>query len=313
MAGDKEFIRNAFYNVYQRKWKSRGRSQEEFAEAVRKVDPECGINKTYVSKLLNGKYTPSAKYLGVFCKVLEVDIEEFFPSTYEDKYRYSSEYQDAVSEWKDHIAEDSFGLNLSLLYGLKQLIDFDSEFPAFSPLECVAADPMNGFPFGLKYERAELAEASEGSKGKSLLQISQDNKVVSMSPADLKYLKMIQSYIIRKVREQFAYHRQELIDSMNEASEQCKQYLKPGELIIMGQDPLSPEELQKVDKWGIYTEEEKRRYKIPDSPEELPYTAAHKEKEWEIHLGGKDSALPPDELREFFNKKRGGSDHGKAR
>ena len=47
-------------------------------------------------------------------------------------------------------------LHLSLLYGLKELIDFDSEFPIYAPLECAVADPVNGFPFGLKYEKIRI-------------------------------------------------------------------------------------------------------------------------------------------------------------
>lgn len=303
MGVDKEFIKSAFYNLYQRKWKAQGKSQEEFAEAVRAIDPECGINKSYVSKLLNGHKAPSARYLQDFGRVLGVALEDFYPSTYEDKYRYSSEYQDAVEDWKKETAEKSFGLNLSLLYGLKQLIDFDSEFPAYAPLQCVAADPENGFPFSLKYEREEFAKAAEGSKGKSLFQILSRGEVVSLGPADMKYLKMIQNYLVRKVREQFAHHKQELIDSANEATEQCKDYLQPGKKISLGKDPLPPETLQKIDRWGIYTVEEKEKYRIPDPPEELPYTAAYKEKDSEIHLGR--GALPLDELRKYFEGKRG--------
>lgn len=301
----REFIKEAFRNVYQREWEQKGKSLQEFVDAVAALDPGSGLTKEQVCRWKNGRVAPSPKSLTVVCQVLGIDIQKvFYPSTIEDKYRYSSEYQDAISEWKDGIAKNCFGLNLSFLYGLKQLIDFDSEFPVFSPLQCVAAEPVNGFPFGLKYERAELVAASKGENGKGLFQIEAGGNVVSLSPVDMKYLKAIQNYIVRKVREQFAHHRQELVDCMNEATEQCKDYLRPGEWIELGQDPLSPESLQKVDKWGIYTEEEKQKYRIPDPPDELPLTAAHIEKGSEIHLGGKGGGLPPDELREFFESKR---------
>jgi len=304
-----DFIKEAFRNAYQREWESKGKSLQEFVDSVTAIDPGSGLTKAQVSRWKNGRVAPSPKSLTVICQVLGVDIHEvFYPSTIEDKYRYSSEYQDAVSEWKDEIAKDCFGLNLSFLYGLKQLIDFDSEFPAFAPLECVTTEPVNGYPFGLKYERSELVTASKGENGKGLFQIETGGKVVSLSPVDMKYLKAIQNYIVRKVREQFAHHRQELIDCMNEATEQCKDFLRPGanDMDELLSGPLSPEKLQKIDKWGIYTEAESDKYRIPDNPEGLPLIAAIKNKNPEIHLGR--GALPLDELRERFGLKKGGGD-----
>lgn len=316
-----EFIKEAFRNVYQREWEKKGKSLKEFAERYAEIEQGSEVTeertdaiKAQVSRWKNGHKAPSAKSIKIICQVFAafgVDAQkEFYPSTYEDKYRYSSEYQDAIAERNEHIAKDCFGLNLSFLYGLKQLIDFDSEFPAFAHLEWSFADPVNGFPFGVKYERVELASAAKGENGKSLFQIENGGKVITLQPADMKYLKAVQNFIVRKVREQFAHHRQELIDSMNEATEQCKDYLRPGAVVHIGKDPLSPEELQKIDKWGIYTEQELNKYKIPDSPEELPITAAYIEKESEFHLGSPASS--PEELQEFFKQRREARKRGEA-
>ncbi len=315
MADNKEYMRNAFANAYQRKWEAKGGSLTEFVEKVRKNAEErgidCKLTRFDVSKMKNGRRNVPLKYLEDICEVLQVDMDEFFPSSDEDKYRYSAEYQDEASEWNDRVAKDCFGLNLSLIYGLKQLIDFDSEFPAFAPLEWNPADPVEGFPFGLEYKRGEFEEASETSQGTGLFQIVHEGKVINLNPVDMKYLKAIQNYIVRKVREQFAHHKQELIDSMNEASDSCKEYLQKEKKIIIGQDPLSPDQLQKVDKWGLYSEAERNRYKIPDPPDNVPYTSAFTQEEKEIHIGR--DPLPPDELREFFDKKKGEHDNGKAR
>ena len=195
--------------------------------------------KGQVSRWKNGHIAPSPKSIKIICQILGEDVQqEFYPSTYADKYRYSSEYQDAIAERNEHIAKDCFGLNLSFLYGLKQLIDFYTEFPAFAPLDWSFADPENGFLSGVKYDRVELMSAAKGENGKSLFQIETGGKAITLQPADMKYLKAVQKYVVRKVREQFAHHRQELIDSMNEATEQCKDYLRPGVAINPGWVPL---------------------------------------------------------------------------
>ena len=331
MKADKEFINMSFRYVYDRKWKSQGKSQKEFARAVRAIDPECGINNTYVSKLYSGKYTPSARYLSLFCKVLNVEMEEFYPETMEGKYRYSPDYQDEVEEYKEIIAQDCFGLNLSFLYGLKQMINFDEEFPIFAPLQCNVADPVDGFPFGLKYDRVRLVEAAESKH--SLFQISIEGKTINLSPADMKFLKALQNYVIRKVRELFKFHKQELIDSVNEATDSCKEYMRPGKTIELGKSPLSAEALQDVDKWGLYSNEEYKKYKLPVSPEELQYTAAYYIDGWKaIHFGKNMDIKPVYEWLNMLNdgggtetssnkkpdsienetKKIGGSDNGKC-
>lgn len=306
MRADKDYISKVFRELYIRKWESKPQknSLQDFVNKIHEIDPESGIDKAYISRLKNGKYpsAPKTETLRALCAALGVELEEFYPSTYEDKYQYSSDYQDKVEEWKKETAEKCFGLNLSLLYGLKHLIDFDSEFPAYAPLQCVAAEPENGFPFSLKYEREEFAKAAEGNRGKSLFQISSAGKIISLGPADMKYLQMIQKYIVRIVREQFAHHRQELIDSMNEATEQCKNYFQPGKKISLGEDPLPPETLQKIDRWGIYTLAEKERLKITDPPEELPYTAAYKERDSITQIG--HDPLPVEELTAWFDEQR---------
>lgn len=275
MTIDKRFVKERFYRLYQKKWKEKGKSQTQFVEAVKAIDPESGISRTYVSKLLKGTYTPSAKNLQLFCAVFGVDYEtEFLPSTYEDKYQHSAEYQDRVSEYFSQVATESFGLNLTFLNGLRQLIDFDKEFPLYGELIVAAADPTECFPSGLTYKRAEPAEAYEASTRQRMFQVSTGNKAYNLSPEDMKFLKAVQNQVIRKVSEWFSKHRQDLINAANQAAEACEGYTF-AEMVKSGHDPLSPEELQKIDKWGIYTVNELNRYNIPLPPDDLPLTAAH--------------------------------------
>ena len=274
MKAEKQYIHGRFVNLYMDAWKSKGKTQKMFVDAVKALDPGNGITVSYVSKLLNGKYTPSARNLQIFCKVLGVDSEpEFTPSTSAEKYRYSAEYQDRVTEYFEQVA-DSFGLNLSFLNGLRQIVDFDKEFPMFTELIVAAADPMQFFPSGLTYKRAEKGECSEASSGKRLFQITIGDKVYNMEPADIKFLKAVQNCIVRKVNELFAKHRQELIDAANLAAERCEGY-SFAQMITSGKDPLSPEELQKIDKWGIYTVDEYKRFNFPLPPDDLQLTSAH--------------------------------------
>ena len=144
----------------------------------------------------------------------------------------------------------------------------------FSELIVAAADPEQFFPSGLTYKRAEPAEAYDASYDKRLFQVSTGGKAYNISPEDMKFLKVVQNTIIRKVSDMFSKHRQELIDAANLAAEKCEGYTF-AEMVKSGRDPLSPEELQKIDKWGIYTVDELNRYNIPLPPDDLQLTAAH--------------------------------------
>ena len=277
MTEKKQAISERFYNLYQRNWKRKGKSEQDFVDAVKALDPECGLRKNYLSRLLNGHQVPSAKYLSTFCTVLGVDFDEFFPAaSYKDEYSHAPEYQDAVSAWHERVAKESFGLSLPLLKGLQQLLDFGAEFPLFAPLECVR-DDGSGLSTGLKYERAELVEAAQVSTGSGLFQIVSDGKVYNLSPIDMKYLQWVQDFIVERVRQLFAQHRQELIDAAHSASDECIGHTVRS-LLVSGHEPLTQDDLQRIDTWGIYNETELDKYNIPVAPAELHYTSAHTEK-----------------------------------
>ncbi|MBR3244188.1 MAG: hypothetical protein IKF90_16080 [Parasporobacterium sp.] len=280
----REYVVAKFNELYMKRWKSQGRTAQEFANCVNEmlpmgVDGRC--EPKYVSGWLHGKKSPE-KYLGAISRVLNVDISEFFPSGSEEEYRYSAEYQNDVAIWQDKVAENSFGLNLSLMKGLRTLIDFDTDFPVYMPLQPSTADPEDGYPFGLKYERMEALEAAEATRGDGLFQLHRDGKTINLSPPDMKFLKVVQKAIIKYVTMLFEHHREELSLAAASATNKSKSIFEPGKVIDFGNDPLTAESLQMIDRYGFYTPEERKRYKIPTEPEGITFTAAYIQKPVEI-------------------------------
>ena len=269
-----------FRQLYMAKWKSKGLSQAQFAqrvnEAMRNQGKKAECNYRYVSSWVSGAKFPQL-YLKAVCEVLEVDETEFIPARSEDQYQYSTKYQDKVSTWQDDIAKKNFGLNLTLMKALKELVSFDTDFPIYTPLECVSAEPEEGYPFGLKYERMKPLEAAEADASRSLFQIRHEGKIINLSPSDMKFLKVVQDTIVGNARALFEYHQKELLFAEETAATRSRILLKPGCTVNLDEGPISPEELQKIDPYGFYTEQERKRHKIPPEPEGLPYTAAYKQ------------------------------------
>ena len=160
----KEFVTDKLNELYLTKWKAQGKTQREFAEAIRNVDPSSGINETYVSKLLNGVYSPKS-YLPAICEVLDVDISEFTPKTHDDRYQYATAFADGLEGTLEGFAKEHFGIDLTFFQGLRNIIpEFDSIFPVYAPL-CfydVNSYDTNGRERNV-FERRVPAEAMETS------------------------------------------------------------------------------------------------------------------------------------------------------
>ena len=263
-----EYKKNVFRNLYETKWKAEGKTQEDFVYAVRAIDPQNGISKSYVSKYLNGKYTPSPQNIKIFCQIFGVEMDEFIPSTYIDKYRYDRIYQDDLQGWLEDISTDCFGLNLSFWYGIRQIMgkDFDKLFPMFAPLYPVllpfpVTTDEGENPISFYGRRSEpFVESATGTKGKSLFQVERNGKNYNLSPCDLKYLQALQKRIIKAIKKDFIDHRAELDMAKVKASAECQVVHEDGSVDIC---ELSEETLQQIDKWGIYTEEEAQKYSYP--------------------------------------------------
>ena len=249
----KEFITDRLNELYLTKWKSQGKTQR--------------INETYVSKLLNGVYSPK-QYLPTICQVLGVDISEFTPKTRDDRYQYASDYADGLEGSLEKIAKENFKIDLTFFQGLRNIIpDFDSVFPVYAPLTWYDVHDKNHKP----YQRAVPAEATETSSGQGLFQITNDGRTVFLTKYDMKFLRGLQRAITKVVLSQFEA-RQKALDKAEadvntlfweKNMEENPNFDEDNTLWITYK--LCEDELQKVDHYGIYTEEEENRFGLPRS------------------------------------------------
>ncbi len=260
----KEFITDKLEELYLLKWKSQGKTQKQFAEAIKEANPESGINETYVSKLLHGTYSPK-QYLPTICQVLCVDISEFTPKTHDDRYQYAADYADGLEGSLEKMAEENFKIDLTFFQGLRNIIpDFDNVFPFFCPLENYGESDIKHKP----YQRAVPAEAVETSKGQGLFQIMKDGRTIFLTKFDMKYIRAIQIQIRKYTKALFEAHQKTLEKA--EADTNVYFWEKNKEInpnfdkdnTLWETYVLSDEELQNIDKSGIYTEKEEIRCKI---------------------------------------------------
>ncbi len=263
----KEWMTDKLNEVYDMKWRSQGKTQKEFAQAIKEVDPQCGINETYVSRLLNGVHSPK-QYLPVICQVLDVDISEFTPKTHDDRYQYVVDYANGLEGSLEKRAKEKFKRDLTFFQGLRNIIpDFDKAFPVFAPLHFYDVTGQDHDP----YERAVPAEAVETSKGRGLFQYTKDGKTYFLTKYDMKFIRALQVQIGKYVSSLFEAHQKTLEKAEADANalfwEKNKE-VNPDfdkDNTLWTTYVLSEEEKQEVDKFGIYTEKEEKRFGLPRS------------------------------------------------
>ncbi|MDO4809934.1 MAG: helix-turn-helix transcriptional regulator [Eubacteriales bacterium] len=117
-----EYLKDAFHEnfsrIYKEKWKSKGKTQEEFAFAI---SPEGKCNTNSVSNWLTGKQYPQ-KYIDAIAEVLEVNKDDFFK---EDSHKrilhdtaFANEYTELLSSIAEKIGlDESFANYLLRHYG----------------------------------------------------------------------------------------------------------------------------------------------------------------------------------------------------
>lgn len=268
---DRDYIMMRLPVLYSLKWEQQGKTQEQFAEAIKKIRPESGINKTYVSKLINGKYAPRPYLLQAICEVLEVDMSEFIPKRHEDKYKYSSAYSDKVEAALEKRAAEDFKIDLTFLQGLRNIVpNFDSTFPKYAPLHYYGVNALA--PDGRErnvYERRASEEIADPSGGKGVLQIERDGKLISLTKHDLKFIRELQIRIGKLVSAYFENHKKVLEKAETEANVRFWELIREinpeyeQDNTIWTDSRLSDETLQEIDKYGIYTEKEEKRFNLP--------------------------------------------------
>ena len=260
----KEYISDRFCDLYARKWQSQGKTQKEFTEAIKAVDPSSGITASYVSKLLSGTYSPK-RYLSAICQVLDVDISEFTPKKRNDRYKYVSEYADGVEKALEDKAIKDFKIDLTFFQGLRNIIpDFDKLFPMFLPIFEYGAFDTNHKP----YQRYVPAESAETSQGKGLLQIERDGKTYFLSVYDLKIIKIVQELLKKKAVSYFELLLKQYAvaeDTVNRRYQELVLQENPNyetDQVLWTVCHLSEETIQTIDKYGMYTDEELSRFNL---------------------------------------------------
>ena len=253
---NKDYVCKVFRELYFSKWESKpyGNKQQDFADAIVKIQPDAKCDNKNVSKWLNG--TPPLKYLPAICKIFDVGIDEFIPRGHDDRYHYSSEFADGLEKELERRATLDFGIDLTFLQGLKNIIPgFDSRFPLVAPLVFREGDSE-----GQYYKRAVPEWAAKTTINQGLLQLTRDGKCYFMTIWDLKIIKVIQDQTAEFIKNRLDQISADLVKREKDA---IAQYIKQNDDIWV-LEPLSDEQKQKIDPYGFYTESERKKYHLPD-------------------------------------------------
>ncbi len=261
----RDFITVKFNELYMLKWKGQGKTAMDFVRAIEDIMPDAKCDYKYVSKWLNGYMTP-VRYLPAICQVLGVDLSEFSPKTHDEKYQYSSDYADGLEKAIEELAEKNFGIDLTFFQGLRNIIpDFDNTFPVYCPLYFYDVCDKNHKP----YERSVPAETFETNSGQGLFQISKDGRQYFLTKYDLKFIRRLQNGIRESILKTFETYRIALNEAEAKANDEFwkkNMEINPDfaeDNTLWETYVLSEEELQKIDRFGIYTENEEKRFKLP--------------------------------------------------
>jgi len=252
---NKEFVCKTFRRLFISKWKGKGKTLHEFAEAISLEMDGAKCTFRNVSRWLNGDTEP-VKYLPAICKVLEVEESEFIPKTHDERYQYSSEFADGLERQLELIATKDFKIDLTFLQGVRNIIpDFDTRFPIITPLVFRENDSKEPY-----FKRAIPEYASETSDGTGLFQISRDDKKYFLSVYDLKVIKMIQKKTAIYIK---SFLDQISADLKKREADATTKYIEQNDDIWI-HVPLSDEQLQEIDPYGYYTEAERKKYHLPE-------------------------------------------------
>lgn len=261
----RDFIIERFQELYRKYWKSTGKTQLQFAMAIQKEMPDAKVTNQYVHRWYKGTLRPGNKYLPAICKVLGVDISEFTPSTHRDLYRYSSAFSDMMELMLDKMAMENFEINVDFIHGLRCLIPFSHFFPVYHPLYYYGPNALNHQP----YERGVSAPKANVETVEGLFEIRTEEKTISMTKYDLKFLREVQIEVANLVLKLFEERKKQLDQAEKDANYMfwMRNFaINPN----YGKDHtlwetyvLSEEELQRIDKAGIYTEKEEKRFNLP--------------------------------------------------
>lgn len=276
---------------YLQKWKG---TQDQFAAAVWdewcNMHPEIpkdakpAIERNAANRWMSEKDPLlGLKYISAICKVLDIDVSEFLITTRAEKYKYSTEYADERDRKHAEMAQNNYKIDLTFFQGLRNIVpDFDAHFPFYAPL---ALDEYN--PASAPYDRDALKklitrEASETTHGVGLFQLHQNGTNRDMNKYDMKLVKLLQMQMKRCYYAWCEAVSKKLDSDMAAVNNEFVKnnpvirYHDPNEPLEMIEDDdkghsglwdeMTAEELQHLDPFGIYTDEEAQKYHLKQAP-----------------------------------------------
>lgn len=273
-----EFFRSHFDYWYRVKWEEKGGKKTPFIKAIQEKDPGqimCSYDYRYVDRWRKGTYkaVPPDPVVKAIAEVLDIQVSDLVPVTHDDLYIYKSERANEIGKEQNKKAEESFGLSLSFVAGLRDLVDFDAFFPLYTPLEYELAegaecqdlvltelmkegkvDSDQSHEVIFRYRRRDAADhAPVYESGSSLFSINQDGHEKFLTEYDMKYLASLQDRIQQFIEEEFENQRNRLQAAAAEASTECLLQVGDGVTRVAA---LTARKLQQIDNSGMYTNEE---------------------------------------------------------
>lgn len=178
-------------------------TQYEFAKQI-------GVPPYYVTDWKTGRQgLPGEKYLSDICNVLGVDPGRYYPSSPDEKHKYSTSHISKVGKENESFAKEH-GLNLEFVRALTELVDFNKLFPKYSKIVPAESNFLDG-PTFVRQDNSDSAVIDHDLK---YLQLNRDGKTYTLHKSDLAYLKEVQDQIIDFVEFLFFKRAKEMEDEV---------------------------------------------------------------------------------------------------
>ena len=246
-----------FQKLYLEYWIGKGKKPQQLVDRIKEMDPTAKVDYKQISKWSKGNYPPGLRYLTIIIEIFKEDLPSldlsYFSYDLKDHseiYQFDKQYADQVEDQLEIMAHKHFGIDLGFFEALRKLIpDFDKRYPVFTPLRF-------SFTNG-RYERM----GSAPTNGHGLFRISKDGETIFLTKYDFKILRSIQNKIIKNVSAWFDMIAADLSSAETSINLDYIERNPPGaDYFIAIPDATTDDYLQRFDHWGMYTEEECKKY-----------------------------------------------------
>ncbi len=230
-------------------FKSQGAFKKAFDEERKRITGiEKKIDKNSVSDWSTGNSKPSAENLKIICSILKVNEDYFEYKVDKERYKLDSLFIDEIGvELYEHVKE--IGLNPAFIHVIRELVDFDSEFPCWSSIGYAKKQDISDYfihnrpLYARKENWAESAPASDNDVKK--LQIRRNGKLITLNLNDFDYLLDVQKSVQEYIGYLFYKRAKEMEEEVKEANRLVKSKNRMD-------GPLTVQELNRIDRYGKY-------------------------------------------------------------